>query len=97
MSEARWSGRNPDKDRLRDEIWGTLESTGVNVGPVWSRIPNFAGADLAALHLSKVPAWKAAHTVKCNPDPPHRVRDGGDRAGVSRPWHAGRLRRHGDA
>ena len=69
-AEARWSGRNPDKDRLRDEIWGTLESTGVNVGPVWSRIPNFAGADLASLHLSKVPAWKTAKTVKCNPDPP---------------------------
>ena len=70
MSEARWSGRNPDKDRLRDEIWASLETAGVNVGPVRSRIPNFAGADLAALHLSKVPAWRAARTVKCNPDPP---------------------------
>jgi len=44
--------------------------TGVNIGPSHSRIPNFAGADLAALNLSRVPAWQAARIVKCNPDPP---------------------------
>jgi 5-formyltetrahydrofolate cyclo-ligase len=71
MSEhARWEGRNSDKDALRDDVWGRLQSTAVNVGPVWSRIPNFAGADLAAWHLARVPAWKAARVVKCNPDPP---------------------------
>jgi len=42
----------------------------VNVGPVKSRIPNFAGADLAAWRLAETPAWKAARVVKCNPDPP---------------------------
>jgi 5-formyltetrahydrofolate cyclo-ligase len=68
--EARWAGRNSDKDRLRDEIWRRLEETAVNVGPVWSRIPNFAGADLAAWRLAQLPAWKAARVVKCNPDPP---------------------------
>jgi 5-formyltetrahydrofolate cyclo-ligase len=35
-----------------------------------SRIPNFAGADLAALNLSRAPEWQAARVVKCNPDPP---------------------------
>jgi len=68
--DARWAGRNSDKDVLRDHIWGSLEATGVNVGPVWSRIPNFAGADLAAWRLGQLPAWKAARIVKCNPDPP---------------------------
>jgi len=68
--DARWSGRNADKDVLRDEVWTALESTAVNVGPVRSRIPNFAGADLAAWRLAQVPAWKAARVVKCNPDPP---------------------------
>ena len=68
--DARWAGRNTDKDVLRNDIWGTLEATAVNVGPVRSRIPNFAGADLAAWHLAQVPAWKAARVVKCNPDPP---------------------------
>ncbi len=71
MSDAaRWAGRNEDKDMLRSDVWGSLESAHVNVGPVWSRIPNFAGADLAALHLASVPAWHAARVVKCNPDPP---------------------------
>ena len=60
---ARWAGRNAEKDVLRNDIWRGLESDGVNVGPVWSRIPNFAGADLAALNLARVPAWKAARAV----------------------------------
>jgi len=68
--EARWAGRNSDKDVLRDEVWRNLEATAVNVGPVRSRIPNFAGADLAAWRLARLPAWKAARVVKCNPDPP---------------------------
>ncbi|SHG20951.1 5-formyltetrahydrofolate cyclo-ligase [Kaistia soli DSM 19436] len=67
---ARWAGRNNDKDRLRDRVWAKLMTDGVNVGPVDSRIPNFAGADLAALHLSRLDAWKNARVVKCNPDPP---------------------------
>ncbi|HWJ73520.1 MAG TPA: 5-formyltetrahydrofolate cyclo-ligase [Kaistia sp.] len=67
---ARWAGRNNDKDRLRDRIWAKLMTDGVNVGPVDSRIPNFAGADLAALNLSRLDAWKNARVVKCNPDPP---------------------------
>ena len=69
-ADARWAGRNADKDVLRDNVWGTLERTAVNVGPVRSRIPNFAGADLAAWRLAQSPAWKAARVVKCNPDPP---------------------------
>ncbi|MBN9000422.1 MAG: 5-formyltetrahydrofolate cyclo-ligase [Rhizobiales bacterium] len=67
---ARWAGRNDEKDRLRERIWSRLVADGVNVGPVASRIPNFAGADLAALHLSRLTAWKTARVVKCNPDPP---------------------------
>ncbi|KZM49434.1 5-formyltetrahydrofolate cyclo-ligase [Labrenzia sp. OB1] len=70
MNEARWAGRHSDKDLVRNRIWENLVDTGVNVGPVDSRIPNFAGADLAALNLSRLDAWKDARTVKCNPDPP---------------------------
>ncbi len=68
--DARWAGRNSAKDALRHHVWRLLESQGVNVGPVASRIPNFAGADLAALNLSRLDAWTAARVVKCNPDPP---------------------------
>ncbi|WP_315926641.1 5-formyltetrahydrofolate cyclo-ligase [Mesorhizobium sp. SP-1A] len=67
---GRWAGRNSDKDVLREEVWGALESGNHNVGPVWSRIPNFVGADEAAKRLSELSFWKKAKVVKCNPDPP---------------------------
>ena len=68
--KARWAGRNASKDTVRDDVWNGLVESGVNIGPAHSRIPNFAGADLAALNLSKCPAWQSARIVKCNPDPP---------------------------
>jgi 5-formyltetrahydrofolate cyclo-ligase len=68
--EGRWAGRNPDKDVIRNEVWSGLERDGVAVGPARSRIPNFVGADVAAWHLAQTPAWKAAKTVKTNPDAP---------------------------
>lgn len=67
---ARWKGRHEGKDKLRDYVWTSLDVQGVNVGPVWSRIPNFVGADAAAQRLSAMPFWKSASVVKCNPDPP---------------------------
>jgi len=68
--EGRWAGRNPTKDGLREQIWHQLEESGHNVGPVWSRIPNFVGADEAAKRLGELSIWKNARVVKCNPDPP---------------------------
>ncbi len=68
--DARWAGRNADKDRIRADIWRGLVTANVNVGPVDSRIPNFVGADVAAWRLAQLPAWKAARVVKTNPDPP---------------------------
>lgn len=46
---GRRAGRNVDKDLLRKEIWENLESSRLNVGPVWSRISNWVGADEAAV------------------------------------------------
>lgn len=66
----RWAGRHSAKEALRAEVWDGLLAGGVNVGPVWSRIPNFVGADMAAKRLSELDAWKRAKVVKCNPDPP---------------------------
>ncbi|WP_417308089.1 5-formyltetrahydrofolate cyclo-ligase [Devosia sp.] len=71
MSDAgRWAGRNPEKDLVRNDVWRSLEADGVAVGPAWSMIPNFVGADLAAWHLAQAPEWAAAKTVKTNPDAP---------------------------
>jgi 5-formyltetrahydrofolate cyclo-ligase len=69
---ARWAGREPRKDALRARIWARLEATGTGIGPLWSRIPDFVGARAAAERLAALPRWKAARTVKCNPDAPQR-------------------------
>jgi 5-formyltetrahydrofolate cyclo-ligase len=69
-NRGRWEGRNPDKDVLRGEIWSLLEDPGAGIGPVWSRIPNFVGADKAAARLAELPIWKNAKVVKSNPDAP---------------------------
>ena len=62
-AEARWAGRNTAKDALRREIWSALEGTGLAVGPAADRIPNFAGADLAAKRLADTPAWRASDSA----------------------------------
>ncbi len=67
---GRWAGRSPAKDELRAEVWGRLAASGLGLGPITSHIPNFTGADVAAWRLAQLPAWQAARTVKCNPDPP---------------------------
>ena len=70
FERGRWAGRNPGKDAVRDQVWRTLEATGVAVGPAWSMIPNFVGADTAAWRLAQTPEWQRARTVKTNPDAP---------------------------
>lgn len=66
--KGRWAGRHSGKDELRSEIWHSLETTGTAVGPAWSLIPNFVGADMAAWRLAETNEWKRAKTVKTNPD-----------------------------
>jgi 5-formyltetrahydrofolate cyclo-ligase len=68
--EGRWAGRNATKDAVRNDVWRSLEEAGTGIGPVWSVIPNFVGADTAAWRLAQTPEWRAARTIKCNPDPP---------------------------
>src|SRR5690349_10687788 len=68
--QGRWAGRNAGKDVVRAEVWRTLETTGTSVGPAWSLIPNFVGADVAAWRLAQTEEWKRARTIKTNPDAP---------------------------
>jgi len=65
---ARWAGRNRDKDGLRAEIWNKLEDSGSAIGEAQSKIPNFVGAELAANRLAELDIWKTSRVVKCNPD-----------------------------
>src|SRR5579884_1805516 len=59
------------KAELRDEIWAALRAAKATrfPGPE-GRIPNFVGAEAAAERLRGTAAWRAAATVKANPDSP---------------------------
>jgi 5-formyltetrahydrofolate cyclo-ligase len=59
------------KQAVRERVWARLEQERVARFPgAKGRIPNFAGAPEAAARLASYPAWRAARTVKANPDAP---------------------------
>ena len=59
------------KDQVRRNIWKAMDREGVSRFPgAEGRIPNFAGAKLAAEKLSAHRLWKRARVVKVNPDSP---------------------------
>jgi 5-formyltetrahydrofolate cyclo-ligase len=65
MAQAR------SKDKVRHEIWKSMDREGVSRFPgAEGRIPNFAGAKLAAEKLAAHRLWKRAQVVKANPDSP---------------------------
>jgi 5-formyltetrahydrofolate cyclo-ligase len=62
-----------DKAEIREKIWRILEEEGVALFPgAHGRIPNFKGADKAALLLFTLPEWQKAKGIKANPDSPQR-------------------------
>jgi 5-formyltetrahydrofolate cyclo-ligase len=57
------------KAALREEVWTALTEAGVARFPgARNRISNFTGAEAAAELLRATAAWRAARTVKSNPD-----------------------------
>jgi 5-formyltetrahydrofolate cyclo-ligase len=59
------------KGEVREMIWRAMEVRGVARFPgTKGRIPNFVGAERAALHLQALPGWRKARVVKINPDAP---------------------------
>jgi 5-formyltetrahydrofolate cyclo-ligase len=59
------------KDKVRQEIWKAMDREGVSRFPgAEGRIPNFAGAKLAAERLAANRLWKRARVIKANPDSP---------------------------
>ena len=59
------------KEQVRKEVWKAMEREGVSRFPgAEGRIPNFAGAKLAAQKLAAHRLWKRARVVKANPDSP---------------------------
>jgi 5-formyltetrahydrofolate cyclo-ligase len=59
------------KDQVRREVWKAMDREGVSRFPgAEGRIPNFAGAKLAAEKLAGHKLWKMARVIKVNPDSP---------------------------
>lgn len=59
------------KDQVRKAVWQAMDREGVSRFPgAEGRIPNFAGAKLAAQKLAGHRLWKRARVVKANPDSP---------------------------
>jgi 5-formyltetrahydrofolate cyclo-ligase len=59
------------KQAVRERVWALLERERMARFPgATGRIPNFAGAPVAAARLASLPAWRAARVVKANPDAP---------------------------
>jgi len=57
------------KAQLREEVWSALVAGKVARFPgARNRISNFVGAERAARRLAEIDAWRAARTVKSNPD-----------------------------
>lgn len=60
-----------DKQAVRERAWAAIRAAGVARFPgVEGRIPNFVGAEAAADRLAETREWRAATTLKCNPDSP---------------------------
>ncbi|XP_014798083.1 PREDICTED: methenyltetrahydrofolate synthase domain-containing protein isoform X2 [Calidris pugnax] len=62
------------KQDVREKVWDYLEASGLAAfpRPVHRRIPNFQGASHAATRLLGLQEFKAANTVKINPDAPQK-------------------------
>jgi 5-formyltetrahydrofolate cyclo-ligase len=59
------------KDQVRRAVWKAMDREGVSRFPgAEGRIPNFAGAKLAAEKLATHRTWKRARVIKANPDSP---------------------------
>ena len=59
------------KAELRARVWSALREAKVARFPgAEGRIPNFVGAEAAAERLRATDEWRAARTVKANPDSP---------------------------
>ena len=71
MAAAYRSVCNMSKASVREAMWRSLERERAARFPgARGRIPNFAGAELAAARLAERPEWKLARVIKANPDAP---------------------------
>jgi len=59
---------------IREEIWKKMEKLNITTfpRPVYGRIPNFVGSEIAAEKVSKLQIFNTSNVIFCNPDAPQR-------------------------
>jgi 5-formyltetrahydrofolate cyclo-ligase len=74
-----------NRSAARQWVWDRLSAEGLARFPFppHGRLPNFAGAEVAAARLLDIEPWKSATAIKVNPDSPQRPL----RAEALRPRH----------
>jgi 5-formyltetrahydrofolate cyclo-ligase len=75
-----------EKENARQVVWDRLQAEGLARFPFPpnGRIPNFKGAQGAALRLFQLSPWGTAKRIKVNPDAPQRfVREEASRGGIT--------------
>ncbi|OYT61583.1 MAG: 5-formyltetrahydrofolate cyclo-ligase [Thermofilum sp. ex4484_15] len=62
------------KDSIRNRIWKLMESRDIATfpRPVYGRIPNFKGAEIASRRVLELQEWRVAKVVFISPDSPQR-------------------------
>ena len=62
------------KNEIRKILWDLLEEKNVVTfpQPVYGRIPNFIGANVASEKLEELSVWRKARVIKSNPDSPQK-------------------------
>ena len=63
-----------NRSAVRQWVWDRLSAEGLARFPFppHGRIPNFAGAEVAAARLLDIESWKSTTAIKVNPDSPQR-------------------------
>ncbi len=60
-----------EKGEIRRKIWSKMDKLGISRFPgAFNRIPNFVGAEEAAINLTSLTEFQKAKVVKVNPDSP---------------------------
>ena len=74
MIKLRESDIKKIKAMIRHRVWKLMEEKNIATfpRPVFHRIPNFVGAEIAAKNLAKLNVFRKASVIKVNPDAPQK-------------------------
>ena len=63
------------KKSMRERVWRLMEEWDIArfPRPVFGRIPNFVGAEIAVRRLFNLNIWREADVIKVNPDSPQKL------------------------